>query len=101
MNTYYTIKDLPIDSKQKEMVLEYLARKLWDIQLALDIQDGHCKSYDPLCIEGDTAHSYVFDLEDGGRHHTFRDYEHLEKMLMDETIRTLKFEIQQTKSAQL
>ena len=37
--------------------------------------DTHCKSYDPLTFEDNIAHSYVLDLEDGGRHHTYKSIE--------------------------
>jgi hypothetical protein len=42
--------------------------------------------YDPMDIElkEKMAHSYVFDLEDGGRHHPYKDLEHLENMIFDE-----------------
>lgn len=89
-NGLNSIDDLDLNDEQKEQVLEYLAQKYWKILLDLDIQDGHSKGYDPLVIEGSTAHSYVFDLEDGGRHHAFKDYAHLEKMLSDELLTWLK-----------
>lgn len=56
-----------------------------DIMMRLGVWDGHCKSYDPLLIKGDVAHSYVFDLEDGGRHHPFDgDYEKLCRTMVNE-----------------
>jgi hypothetical protein len=85
-NIYCDIDTLPFTSAQKEIVLEYLAMKLWKILLKTQIMDDCCKTYDPLIIEGHIAHSYVFDMEDGGRHHPFKDYKHLEQMLMEETI---------------
>jgi len=91
-NQYFTIEDLPLDFLEKCAVLEWFARRLWVI---LEESSGHpdyyCKSYDPLVIDIAEAHSYVFDLEDGGRHHTFESLEHLERMLMDETISTLLY----------
>ena len=89
-NEFYCIDDLPLTDSQKECVLEYLARKLWKLLLDTDIQCGHCKSYDPLMIEGKTALSYVYDMEDGGRSHKFRDYKHLEDMLYKETLEQIK-----------
>jgi hypothetical protein len=85
-NEYYNIDTLPLHPKEKEAVLEYLARKLWTILIRTDLMDDYGKSYDPLIIEGNIAHSYVFDMEDGGRHHSFKDYKHLEEMLMNDTI---------------
>lgn len=91
-NIFHSIDDLDLDNEQKEQVLEYLAQKFWGLLMDLGTMDGHCKSYDPLVIEGNTAHSYVFDLEDGGRHHAFKDYAHLENMLYSETLFTIKGE---------
>jgi hypothetical protein len=68
-----------------ERDVESYAQALWDILLELGIQDGHSKSYDPLTIEGKIAHTYVFDLEDGGRHHEFKDLEQLRVMMLKET----------------
>lgn len=79
-NPFYEIDELPFTDDQKEMVLEWLAQKIWR---TFD-EEGHCKTYDPLLIEGDVAHSYVFNFDDGGRHHSFKDYAHLEKMLEQE-----------------
>lgn len=92
-NEYYSIDDLPLTDIQKECVLEYLARKLWKLLLDLDVQCGHCKHYDPLMIEGNTALSYVYDMEEGGRRHKFRDYKHLEDMLYNETLEQIREEI--------
>ncbi len=89
-NQFFTINDLPLTEDQKCRVLEWFARKLW---VLLEESSGsphyYGKSYDPLVVENNTAHSYVFDLEDGGRHHAFYDLEHLEKMLLDEGIRRI------------
>jgi len=86
-----TINDLPLTDDQRSLVLEWFGRKLWNLLMSLGIQDGSCKSYDPLVVELDTheAHSYVFDLEDGGRHHPFRDLAHLEAMLEAEALKQL------------
>jgi len=90
-NSWFSIDDLPFTHKQKEIVLEWFARKLWVLlEEGSGEPDYYGKSFDPLVIEGYTAHSYVFDLEDGGRHHDFRDLEHLERMLMGEGIREIR-----------
>lgn len=58
--------------------VEAYAAGVWDCMLMLGMQDGHGKTYDPLTIETThvsgrepiiVAHTYVFDLWDGGRHH--------------------------------
>lgn len=85
-NAFDTIDDLPLTKDQKEMVLEWFAQKIWN---TLD-EPGHCKSYDPLIIEGNTAHSYIFNLNglDGrtgsGRHHGFKTLVELEERLCKE-----------------
>lgn len=79
-NQFATIDDLPLDQDQKEMVLEWFAQKIW----RTFEDDFHCKRYDPLIIDGVTAHSYVFNFEDGGRHHPFKSLKHLEEMLIEE-----------------
>ena len=89
-NEWYNIDDLPFSNHDKQVALEWLARKYWNILLKLEIQCGHCKMYDPLVIEGNVAHTYVFDLDDGGRHHPFENYKHLEKMMDEEMFRELK-----------
>ena len=79
-NPFNTINDLPLTKDQKEMVLEWFAQKIW---FTLD-EPGHCKTYDPLIIEGNVAHSYIFNLNTGGRHHEFDSLEHLEELLCNE-----------------
>lgn len=47
------------------------------------------KSYDPMTIEGNTAHSYIFDMKDGGRHHDltlYKDVGEILDILLKETI---------------
>lgn len=90
-NNFYSIDDLTLSHYQKIQILEWFARKLWVLlEEGSGEPDYYGKGYDPLKIEGNTAHSYVFSLEDGGRHHQFRDLEHLEKMLMKEGIGAIK-----------
>lgn len=69
---------------------EAIADVLWGIQLALGIQDGHCKSYDPLEIEDGIAHTYVFDLEDGGRHHPITSNGDLVRQMFEETVQRIQ-----------
>ncbi len=90
-NNYFSIDELPLTQAQKECVLEWLARKLWVIyEESSGEPDYYGKSYDPLVIEGDTAHSYVFNLWDGGRHHVFENLKQLEDGLIKETIENLQ-----------
>ena len=77
------------DRKIEARDIEAYAQACWDILLELGIQDGHCKMFDPMTIEGNTAHSYVFDLEDGGRHHRFSNLEELRKNILTETISSI------------
>lgn len=90
-NKWHSIEDLPLTQLEKEAVLEWFARKLWVIveESRPEGSDYYCKSYDPLVIEGNVAHSYVF--LDSGRHHEFEDLEELEKMLMQDVIETLRY----------
>lgn len=44
--------------------------------------DSPCgKSYDPMFIEGNVAHSYAFDMKDGGRHHDLMLYKDVGEIL--------------------
>lgn len=88
-NDFYSIDDLPFNQKQKEQVLEYLARQLYFILTELGMDDHH-KTYDPLTIEGGIAHSYVFELGDGGRHHKFSSLLELENLMVTEVIQSIK-----------
>lgn len=78
---------------EKEYVEGY-AQACWDILIGLDIQDGYCKSYDPLTIDENTkvAHSYVFNLWDGGRHHSYENMEQIMRGLEKETLELVKEE---------
>ena len=84
-NPYRTIDDLPLSPEQKKCVLEWFAWKITEVASAKNLFVG-MKHYDPLMIDDEEAHSYVFDFEDGGRHHKYRDLKHLEKMLMEELL---------------
>lgn len=102
------------DGDVTEREAEAYAQGLYDALQMAGIYDGHCKSYDPLVIaervEPKTlsscpfedlperpnprageryleAHTYVFDLWDGGRHHelTGKSLAYLCKFLRAET----------------
>lgn len=82
--------DLNLNPAQQKEVVEWLAYQYRLILLGLNVADSvGYKTYDPLTIEGNVAHSYVFDLEDGGRHHEFTDYDSLVDSLTNEVIRDI------------
>jgi len=83
----------PKDKKLTKEDVESYAMACWDILKKLDISDGHCKHYDPLTIEGKTAHSYIFNLQSGGRHHPFKSLGQLKNDICDETIKLIKGEL--------
>jgi hypothetical protein len=91
-NDLFSIDDLTtLTKEQKEEVLMWFARKLWVLlEEGSGNPDYYGKAYDPLLIEGNIAHSYVFDFQDGGRHHDFENLSDLEKMLMQEGIDTIQ-----------
>ena len=64
--------------------LEAVANFMYQMALELNIMDGYHKSYDPLRIEGHTAHSYVMSLDGGGRHHSFDDLDDLARQMKRE-----------------
>lgn len=78
-----TVSEMPLTDTQRRIVIMHMARTIWRMALKLGA-DGHCKSYDPLTIDGDTAHSYVLNMHDGGRHHSFESLEQLEKDVVAE-----------------
>ena len=89
---FKNIDDLPLNETQKRYVLEWLAWKFYNLLLKLGIEDGYCKSYDPLLIEDDKCHSYVFDLDDSGRHHPYKNLREIEDKLFNEVLKRIKEE---------
>lgn len=99
-NPYFTLSDLGLIKEQEEAVLMWFARKLWVIlEEGSGEPDYYCKVYDPLLISGNLAYSYVFNFEDGGRHHPFESLEQLEEMLVKEGIVRVKELIQESYEA--
>ena len=91
MNNIFSINDIDVSEEIKKNILEWFARKLWILlEEGSGEPDYYHKSYDPLTIEGNTAHSYVFGFRDGGRHHPFKNLSELEEMLMEEGINSNK-----------
>lgn len=62
-----------IDERERGYV-EGFAAALQAMTYAITGDCGCGKSYDPMVIEGDTMHSYAFDMKDGGRHHPIKGY---------------------------
>ena len=89
---FKNIDDLPLREYQKRCVLEWLAWKFYGLPIKLGIEDEYCKSYDPLLIEDDTCHSYVFDLGDDGRHYLYKNLREIEDKLFNEVVKRIKEE---------
>ncbi len=87
---FKTIDDLPLRDSQKRYVLQWLAWKFYDILLKLNVEDGYCKSYDPLLIEEDKYHTYIFG--DEGRHFKYKTLHEIEEKLVGEMVKILKEE---------
>ena len=87
---FKNVDDLPLREYQKRYVLEWLAWKFYGLLIKLGIEDGYCKSYDPLLIENEKCHSYVFDLDDGGRHHPYKNLREIEDRLFNEVVKRIK-----------
>ena len=75
----------PKERKLTNKDVEAYAQACWDLLIKLEISEGGGKMYDPLTIEGKTAHSYIFDLWSGGRHHKFNSLEELKDKILEET----------------
>jgi hypothetical protein len=83
-----------LDTLDKIKVVEWFAMMMLIIKEEHDYtQEGDYggKSYDPMTIElnrggGGIAHSYVFDMEDGGRHHLFENLEDIPRILVTEVL---------------
>ena len=67
--------------------VEAFACGLYEGLLAAGVEDVGGKSYDPLTIDEErkVAHSYVFNLWDGGRHHEYKTLRGLAYWLLFET----------------
>ena len=95
-----SIAELPLTRLEKEAVLELFAMHLWYIlEEGSGNPDYHHKSYDPLVIEDNEAHSYVFRLsEQGGRHHEFMSLAELEGRLIEDAVSRIKNLLEMQKS---
>lgn len=65
--------------------LEFYTQGIWDLWVMLT-GESHCKYYDPMTINADEkiAHSYVLDLQDGGRHHPYQALDILQADILSE-----------------
>ena len=75
--------------------IEGYAAALQDVLRALTGSNDCSKSYDPLtiCGDGNTLHSYAFNMKDGGRHHPVSDYadvDEIKKTLLDEVVNDIQ-----------
>lgn len=89
------IDELSLTHPQKMAVLEWLAKHLWYVMEESTDRDYHCKSYDPLTLESRSdgtgvAHSYVFDMWDGGRHHEYTTLTQVEEAMVSEVVGTIR-----------
>ncbi len=91
------IDELPLTEGQKACVLEWLTQRLERTFLSqeLEIFSGHCKSYDPLSIDvgHKVAHSYVMDMWDGGRHHSYKNLKQVEDYIFLEFFEEVEREL--------
>ena len=91
------LSELGLDSITTARILEWFALKIWvGLEEGSGEREYYGKSYDPLKIElstsgGGVAHSYVFNLRDGGRHHGFQSLEELEMALTEELIKGVEW----------
>ena len=92
----------------KEQIEAY-AKALFDIMLEVGAYNGNSKIYDPLTIHPDencctaekqtrqVAHTYVFDLRDGGRHHDqgagWTDLEDLREQMLKQAAQLIQHHI--------
>lgn len=83
------IDELPLSTLQKRCVLEWFAFNVLKMTDCLDLCSKH---YDPMFIEDREAHSYAFNLENGGRHHSYTSLKHLESMILDEGKKLINYE---------
>jgi hypothetical protein len=68
-------------NKKEQAFVEGYVSALYNILSIMNLDGGHCKSYDPCKCEEDVVHSYVFNLKDGGRHHNLNEYKDIQELL--------------------
>lgn len=72
-------KDGDLDARQRGYIEGYAAA-LDRIMYATTHDSPSSKSYDPMTIDGNTMHSYAFNMKDGGRHHPISEYESVDEI---------------------
>ena len=85
------VRDLKDIDTATALIIEGYALACTDIMYAMTKDSPCAKSYDPMRIEGMTAHSYASDLKDGGRHHDLTEYESVGEILKDLVKETLEW----------
>ena len=83
MSLYY-----PNEKKLTPNLVEAYVQGMYDLYIELG-GETLCKSYDPLTIEGDIAHSYVLNFNDGGRHHKL-SLKDIKEMALKEFVELIK-----------
>jgi hypothetical protein len=76
-------------TNREEGFLEGFAKACEQICYALTGDFGSAKSYDPLTVDGTIMHSYAFNLKDGSRHHSVKEYDSVEeiwRLMLEETL---------------
>ena len=69
------IRDDKQITQETALIIEGYALGLAHMMYRLDGDSPCSKAYDPMRIEHPhLAHSYAFDMKDGGRHHDLSDY---------------------------
>lgn len=92
-NYPYEVRSLTDINTSTAIFIEGYAMALTDIMRKMSGEGPCCKSYDPMMIEGMTAHSYAFDMKDNGRHHDLSLYEDVQEIfdcLLEEAVDWIK-----------
>ena len=88
------IRDDKQVTQSTALILEGYALALTDMMYRMDGDSPCSKSYDPMWIEHpQLAHSYAFNMKDGGRHHDLSDYRDIGEImdvLLEEAIDWVK-----------
>ena len=88
------IRDDKQITQETALIIEGYALGLAHMMYRLDGDSPCGKSYDPMRIEHPhLAHSYAFDMKDGGRHHDLSDYKDIGEImdvLLEEAIDWVK-----------
>ena len=75
------IRNLKDINTATALMIEGYALACTDLMWKLTGDSPCSKTYDPMVIQGMTAHSYTFDMKDNGRHHDLTLYESVGEIL--------------------